>query len=437
MKDWLMGVVLVKNEASQMRKCLAATREATASQGHVARSRPRVLHLITSFEAGGTERQAVELLKRLDREQYEVRLAAIRNEGPFYKEIASIFPDVPEFRLTSFYNRNAIKQLAKLRRLILSERIDIIHAHGFYDSLFAAMAGRLVGICVIASQRHLKLSDRRIHALGTRAIHRLADRIVVNSEAIRRTIIESGSASDEKIVVIRNGLRPISDEQTAASSALSTSAGLSTESQDFTHDGLTRQRMHDALCRELGLSAKTKLVGMVARLAPVKGHHFFIQAAARIAREDANVHFVLVGDGPLRREIENELSQCGIAHRVHILGDRADARLLAFAFDVAVLTSLNEGLPNTVMEAMSAGVPTIATAVGGTVELIADNETGYLVPPADSETLANRITFALKHEAISSAVGERGREFVMSRFSMQQMVRSVEKLYDEVMEERI
>jgi glycosyltransferase involved in cell wall biosynthesis len=390
-----------------------------------------VLHLITSFEAGGTERQAVELLKRLDREQYEVRLAAIRNEGPFYKEIASIFPNVPEFRLTSFYNSNAVKQLARLRRLIVSERIDIIHAHGFYDSLFAAMAGRLVGIHVIASQRHLKLSDRRAHALGTRAIHRLAHRIVVNSEAIRRTIIESGSAPAEKIVVIRNGLRPISDDPAAAS------IGLSSLPEDSAAASVIKRKMHDSLCRELGLDPQVKLVGMVARLAQVKGHHFFIQAAARIAREEAGVHFVLVGDGPMRGEIESESLQCGIAQKVHILGDRSDARLLALAFDVAVLTSLNEGLPNTVMEAMSAGVPTVATAVGGTVELIADNETGFLVPPADAEALANRISFALKNEAVSAAVAQRGREFITSRFSMQQMVKSVEKLYDEVMRERV
>ncbi|HVG21606.1 MAG TPA: glycosyltransferase [Blastocatellia bacterium] len=414
-----------------MQKRLVAARAATASQSHMARSRPRVLHLITSFEAGGTERQAVELLKRLDREQFEVRLAAIRNEGPFYKEIASLFPNVPEFRLTSFYNRNAIRQMARLKQLILSERINIIHAHGFYDSLFASMAGRLVGVPVIASQRHLKLSDRRVHRLGTRAIHRLADRIVVNSEAIRRTIIESGSASAEKIVVIRNGLRPISDDPAAAS------FGLSPQRQDCWDCGEMRRNVRDSLCRELGLDPRAKLVGMVARLAPVKGHSFFIRAAARIAREEADVHFVLVGDGPLRREIEDELLRSEIAHRVHVLGNRQDARLLVLAFDVAVLASLNEGLPNAVMEAMSAGVPTVATAVGGTVELIADGETGYLVPPADAEALAARITFALKNEAASAAVAQRAREFITSRFSMQQMVRSVEKLYDEVMRERI
>jgi glycosyltransferase involved in cell wall biosynthesis len=122
---------------------------------------------------------------------------------------------------------------------------------------------------------------------------------------------------------------------------------------------------------------------------------------------------------------------------VHILGDRPEARLLALAFDVAVLTSLSEGLSNSVMEAMSAGVPVVATAVGGTLELIVDNETGFLVPPADVESLTNRITFALRNEAVSSVVARRGREFMTSRFSMQQMVKSVEKLYDEIMEDRL
>jgi glycosyltransferase involved in cell wall biosynthesis len=423
--------VLVKNEASQMQKRLVAARAATARQSHMVGSRTRVLHLVTSFEAGGTERQAVELLKRLDREQFEVRLAAIRNEGPFYEEIAPLFPDVPEFRLTSFYNSGAVRQLARFARLIASERIDIIHAHGFYDSLFASVAGRLAGVPVIASQRHLRLSDRRAHMLGTRAIHRLASKIVVNSEVIRRAIIESGSAQAEKIVVIRNGLRPISDDPAAEP------YGLASDPDDPAACGEMRRRMRDSLRRELGLDRRAKLVGMVARLAPVKGHRYFIRAAARVAREDADVHFVLVGDGPSRREIEDESARAGIAHRVHMLGDRRDARLLVWAFDVAALTSLNEGLPNSVMEAMSAGVPTVATAVGGTVELITDNETGYLVPPADVDALAARVAFALKNEAISEAIGQRGREFITSQFGMRRMVRSVEQLYDEVMGERL
>src|SRR5690349_12039103 len=84
--------------------------------------RPRILHLITSFEIGGTERQAVELLKRIDRDRFDIRLAVLRNEGPFYREIEDLFPSIPEFRLTSFYNRNALKQLTRLRRLLISDQ---------------------------------------------------------------------------------------------------------------------------------------------------------------------------------------------------------------------------------------------------------------------------------------------------------------------------
>lgn len=392
------------------------------------RQRPRILHLVTSFEAGGTERQFVELLKRLDRERFDVRLAAIRKEGAFYEEIADAYPDVPEFRLTSFYNHNALKQLLRLQQLIKQESIEILHTHGFYDSLFGVVAGRLSGIPVIASQRHLQLSDRRAHEWGTKVIHRLAHRIVVNSSAIRDSIIRHGARAN-KIVVIRNGLiesftAPRIDETFSL--------------RDF-NKGLNKQerlQSRHTICSELGLNSDVKMVGMVARLVEVKGHRYLLQAASQLAQVDPRVHFVLVGDGPLRSEIVNRIAQFGIANRVHLLGERQDAKSLVSAFDVAVLTSLSEGLPNTVMEAMSQGVPVIATAVGGTLELINDNETGFLVPPANADALATQILFLLNNEKTCKAVAERGRQFIRSQFSMSRMVHSVEGLYDELLKEQ-
>lgn len=387
-----------------------------------ARERPRVLHLVTSFEAGGTERQFVELLKRLDRNRYDVRLAALRVEGAFYQEIAAAFPLIPEFRLTSFYNRNAARQLARLRALIKGEGVQIIHTHGFYDSLFGAVAGRLVGIKVIASQRHLQLSERKVHAWGTRAIHRLAHRLIVNSEAIRQTILNSGSvAAADKIRVIHNGLYEADDE---ASLNENLQAASSQERQ---------RRAHRSLCEELKLSPQVKLIGMVARLVAVKGHQYFLEAASQVAREDERVHFVLIGEGMLRSDIEQQAARLGIAERLHLLGDRKDARRLVAGFDVSVLTSLSEGLPNTVMEAMSVGVPVIATAVGGTSELVNDGETGFLIPHADAEALVERMLFVLRHESESREIAERGRAFINSRFSMRRMVEAVERLYEEMM----
>src|SRR6266498_1729910 len=114
---------------------LAGSREKT--------KKPRVLHLITSFEVGGAERQAVELLKRIDRRRFDVSLAALRLEGPHYHEVAPIFPRAPQFPLTSFYNARAAKQLMRLRGWMIRERADILHAHDFYAGLLGAAAARL------------------------------------------------------------------------------------------------------------------------------------------------------------------------------------------------------------------------------------------------------------------------------------------------------
>ncbi len=383
------------------------------------RRRPRVLHLIASFDVGGTERQAAELLKRLDRERFVVRLAALRREGPLYPEVATYFDEVPEFRLTSFYNANAAKQLFRLRAFLLRERIDILHAHDFYAGILGGAAARLAGVRLLACQRHLRLSDRRFHEWGTRLIYKMASRLLVNSEAIRDHIRTGSGLDTGKIVVIRNGLIP-------------------TEATDGNPASeLNRRSRRDALRRELGLDPDVKLVGMVARLQPVKGHRHFIEAAAKVARTVPEAHFVFVGDGALRSEIEEQAASLGLAGRAHLLGERSDAAQIPEAFDVAALSSLSEGLPNAVMEAMAAGTPVVATAVGGVTELIEDGVTGLLVPPADAEAMAERLIFALTYPAQRTAIGATGQRFIQERFGMSRMVNAVERLYEELMGEPV
>jgi len=378
--------------------------------------KPRVLHLITSFEVGGTERQAVELLKRIDRRRFDVSLATLRLEGPLYQEVAPILPRVPQFPLTSFYNANAAKQLMRLCGWMIRERADILHAHDFYAGLLGAAAARLAHVRVIACQRHMRLSDRRAHEWGTRLTHRLAHRVLVNSEAIRDHILAGGHIAPEKIVVIHNGL------SAAVERSILESGG--------------RAKRRAALLRELNLDEGAKLIGLVARLQPVKGHRYFIEAAGRIAAVEPKAHFLLVGDGALRREIEEQAARLGVSDRVHLLGDRNDADLVPAGFDIAVLASLHEGLPNAVMEAMAAGAPVVATAVGGTTELIIDGATGFLVPPADADAMAQRILDALRNPEWSAQMAAQGRRRALSQFGMRRMVESVERLYDEMEEER-
>jgi glycosyltransferase involved in cell wall biosynthesis len=286
------------------------------------------------------------------------------------------------------------------------ERIDILHAHDFYSGFIGAVAAHLSGARVIACQRHLKLSDRAVHEWGTRVIHRLAHRILVNSEAIRDHILSRSSAHAKKIIVIKNGV-----SQPANSGRI----------------------LRDSLCREIGAESDSKLIGMIARLQPVKGHKFFIEAAARVITREPKAIFVIVGDGPLKSEIEEQAARLCIKERLRMLGDRTDVSRIVASLDLLVLASLHEGLPNAVMEAMSAGVPVVATSVGGTKELITEGETGYLIPPADAQALADRMTFALLNEADRMRLAASARQFISAEFGMRRMVESVEKLYGELM----
>jgi glycosyltransferase involved in cell wall biosynthesis len=229
---------------------------------------------------------------------------------------------------------------------------------------------------------------------------------------------------EEKIVVVRNGLITSEDE----------AVGYNLNGPR--HSAVGRNGSHPApraeLCQELGLGSDAKLVGMVGRLEPVKGHRYFIEAAAQVAREHPNAHFLLVGDGQLQEEIRRQAAGLGIADRLHLLGYRKDAARVVAAFDLSVLASLHEGSPNTVLEAMAAGVPVVATAVGGTKELVTEGETGYLAPPADADTLAQRISWALAHEEERIRFAASARQAVCSNYGMSRMVSEMERLYDQL-----
>ncbi|HKX33637.1 MAG TPA: glycosyltransferase [Blastocatellia bacterium] len=382
------------------------------------RKRPRVLHMITSFDIGGTERQAIELLHRLDHRRFDVRLAILHRRGPLLEQIIGRFPEVPEFPLTSFYNLNAARQLYRLLDLLKRERIEILHAHDFYSGILGVAAARLSKIRVISAQRHLRLSERRVHEWGSRFITKFAHRVLVNSEAIRDYILSQSQRDPGKIVVIKNGLKGAADCRAL------------------------RAEQRATLIKDLKLPAdmsdeRVRIVGSVARLQPVKGHKYLLEAVQRIMKTEPRVRLVLVGDGELRGELLQQASQLGIGDRVHLLGDRQDASQIAAAFDVAVLASLHEGLPNAVMEAMAAGVPVVASAVGGIKELIRDGETGLLVPPSDAGALADRLNYVLTHREQCIEMGMRGRHYILDRFSMERMVQSVENLYTEILGTRV
>ncbi|MBN1994484.1 MAG: glycosyltransferase [Anaerolineae bacterium] len=194
-----------------------------------------------------------------------------------------------------------------------------------------------------------------------------------------------------------------------------------------------RSQIRTSIRAELGISAKTKVLGMVARLSAKKAQRDLLEAYAIVVKTHPNTALLLVGDGPLRAKLERQARQLGIERQVIFLGDRTDVPDLLAAMDLFAHPSLSEGMPHAVMEAMVAGLPVIASAVDGVQDLIVDGESGWLVNPAQPQQLARRIIFALENQALWPHLGQAAARRIASEFSPQKMVAAYSAVYRELL----
>lgn len=368
-----------------------------------------VLHLIESFDQGGSERQALQLAGLLKRDAaYDVRIATIKSGGMLQEIAASLgFVDTPNYPLSSFYDTTFIKSGKRLAEDMRSSGVDIIQTHDFYTNILGMFAARMAKVPVrIASRRDM--GDVRSPAQNwlERRAYRLANCTVANCDAIRNKLIAEGM-SGEKVVTIRNSI----DLQRVKVTT-----------------GLSRT---DAL-RQLNLDVAegAKLVTMVANFRlKAKDHPTLIQAARIVRERVPSVVFVLAGEGPLRVKMEALSRELGIEATVRFLGRCDRLAELLFVSDVCVLSSTSEGLPNVVLEYMAAAKPVVATDVGGVGEAVADGETGYLVKAGDVANMAGRIVELLLDRDKACEMGWTGRRKVEEQFLPQVQLDSVRQLY--------
>jgi glycosyltransferase involved in cell wall biosynthesis len=233
-----------------------------------------------------------------------------------------------------------------------------------------------------------------------RKLARKTDAIIANSRGVKEFYVASGIPAD-KLVVIENGILPASPS-------------------DITHD---------QLCDELGIPRGVHLVGAVGRLWHQKRIKDLIWAAdlLKVIRDD--VHLLIIGEGPLRESLEEFRDACQIQDKVHFLGPRNDVMRLMPHFSLLWLASDYEGLPNVVMEAMSAGVPVVATDIPGTRDLVVHGETGFLASVGDRANLARLAHKLLEDPAMRAKFGAAGRERVATEFSVERMVTAHAELY--------
>jgi glycosyltransferase involved in cell wall biosynthesis len=372
---------------------LAASRGAPSPGGarDGSSERLRVLVLIDSvWLTGGAERFAFGLATHLPRERFDVWICATRRIEPAAAELLER-EGLPYLNL----GRRGKWDVHRFRRLIgllRAQRFDILHAHMFGSNVWGVTFGRLCRVPVIIAHEHnwAYTGPRARIWIDRELIARFATRFVAVSEANRRRMIETERIAPEKLAVLPTARLPHEQGPPARE-----------------------------LRAELGLPSAAQVIFTAAVFRPEKALEVLLDAHARVRARRPDAHLVLAGDGPRRAQLERQLAALGTAAAVHLLGFRNDIDSLLSCADVAALSSDWEGLPLFALECMAAGVPLVATAVGGVPEVVGDGATGLLVPPRDPEALAGALLRVLGDPVLARRLGEgaaaRAGEFTIER----------------------
>jgi glycosyltransferase involved in cell wall biosynthesis len=359
-----------------------------------------VFLMVNSLETGGTERQFVEMARALRADGTPLHLGCLINKGPF----APGLDKLAEFPLGgSLYGLQSMRSRWRLQRHLRETGVAVAHAFDFYTNLTLIPAAKMAGIpVVIGSQRQIGDLLTPAQFRAQLAAFWLCDRVVCNSRAAAERLCQAGLPK-RKVVVIGNALPPEAFAETTP-----------------------------ALARAEG----TLRIGMIARMnAEYKNQRGFLRAAKLLSENFSNVHFVLVGDGPLRAELEKEAANLGLQERVQFLGDRRDVPAVLHSLDVSVVPSVSESLSNVMLESMAAGVAVVATAVGGNSEIGGDGR-AVLVPADDERSLADGMARVLVDGVLRSDMARGARDFVHSNYSVQRICLQYEELYAEAMGQR-
>ena len=304
-------------------------------------------------------------------------------------------------------------QVYKVYKIIKEEKIDIVQTTLFYADIIGSLAARFANVRSVISWETVSHppdseEDQLRHKLAYGFCMKNVQKIIAVSDAVKTFVINDRNIQPHKVETIHYGI----------------DLSLFEQRNGF----LNKSKRTD-----LGFTNDNIVIGTVARLTIQKGHRYLIQAAPDIVKHFPNAHFVFSGDGPLREELEAQVSALGLEEHFHFLGFRKDVRDLLFTFDLFVLPSLFEGLPNVLLEAMASSRPVVATSVDGTPELVEQNKTGQLVPPKSPQPLGNAIIQILQQKDRGQKMGRQGRLRVEKHFSFEQQFEKFEKVYDSLL----
>jgi glycosyltransferase involved in cell wall biosynthesis len=370
----------------------------------------RVLHVCDKFGVAGSSIHGVSRLfswwfPRHDASRFEVSLCGLKRPEPASRLLEARGIPLTHLRRGVFDPRILVDLVALVRR----KRARILHVHGYAASDFGRIAARWTGAALVLHEHFADPHMPPYQRLADRGLRALTDRAIAVSGSTRDFLERERHVPAERISVIWNGA-PL---------------------DEFAPVDPERAR---AVRRDLGLGAQERVVGSIGRLSEQKGHRYLLEAAATLLRQ-APARVLIVGDGDLEASLRERARDLGIGDSVVFAGHRSDVPAILGAIDVLCISSLYEGTPLTLFEAMAAGKAIVSTAVDGCKEVIEDGVTGLLVPARDPAALASALRRVLEQPGLRDALGRAARA-ASARYDIADCVRRIETLYDDVLRER-
>jgi glycosyltransferase involved in cell wall biosynthesis len=372
-----------------------------------------VAFCVDNLNVGGTELNAVRTAGLLRAAGVPLRVYAMQSAGPLRIRYDALGVEVVSIPLGgSLTGLIALRQGLRFARLLRGSGVAILHCHDRYSNVFGAFWGQMARTPAIITSRRW---DQREGSAGLRRLNRLAFRasaaVVANSERVQRALTLEDGVPAARTTLIPNFVEA---------------------------DAFARPDSRELALRRraAGLPPDAPVVGIVASLRPVKDHDLFLRMAALVAASDSQVHFAIIGEGDQRDRLERETARLGLVGRIHFLGLLPNRPNPFQLMDIATLTSRTEGFPNSILEAMAAGRPVVATAVGGVPDAVEEGVTGFMVPPGAAEPFAAAVLRLLSDPGVARRCGEAGQRVARERFSETRVLADLQGLYERVLTRR-
>jgi len=367
----------------------------------------KILYLVTQSEWGGASRYVFDLATHFASD-YKIAVAAGGNDELFTKLSEK---NIENYKLKNLVREiNLIKDIKayfEIKKLIRKIKPDILHLNSSKAGVIGAIAGRHTNVKKIIYTVHgfvfnepMAGWQKQIYIWAEKFSAKYKDKLICVSEYDRQTGIINKITSENKLITINNGIEPI----------------------DFLSKAAARQK--------LNLPQDEIIVGTIANFYLTKGLTYLITAAKKITKVMPNLIFRLIGFGRLENQLKADIKKLGLENKF-FLGKILNAKEYLLAFDIFVLPSVKEGFSYTILEAMQAGLPIVATRVGGIPEMIQDKINGLLVPPADSQALADAIIELLKNKNLAIQLGNQAKIDINQKFNLDKMVFATEKVYQD------